>query len=89
MPDKSNAKSAKFTRKDARELDVKITFMEGIVRRDPKCVEALQISLKAALRTERATFSGNAGIRSDTEHGRVSDTFSKRHVFAFSQSLKR
>jgi hypothetical protein len=41
-------------------------------------VEALQISPKAAPRTERATFSRDAGIRSDNGHGRVSDTFSKR-----------
>ena len=43
MPDKVNAKNRKVTRKDVRELDIKITFMEGIVRRDPKYVEALQI----------------------------------------------
>jgi cytochrome c-type biogenesis protein CcmH/NrfG len=43
MPDKVNAKNQKVTRKDVRELDIKITFMEGIVRRDPKYVEALQI----------------------------------------------
>ena len=43
MPEKSNAKSKKLTRKEVRELDVKISFMEGIVRRDPQYVEALQI----------------------------------------------
>ena len=44
MPDKVNAKtSKKLTRKEVRELDVKITFMEGIVRRDPEFVEALQL----------------------------------------------
>ena len=32
-----------MTRKEVCELEVKITFMEGIVRRDPKYVEALQI----------------------------------------------
>jgi cytochrome c-type biogenesis protein CcmH/NrfG len=43
MPDKISAKNRKFTRKDVRDLDIKITFMEGIVQRDPKYVEALQI----------------------------------------------
>jgi len=43
MPDKSSVKSKKLTRKAARELDVKISFLEGLVGRDPKYVEALQI----------------------------------------------
>jgi tetratricopeptide (TPR) repeat protein len=43
MPEKSNVKSKKLTRRELRELDVKITFMEGIVRRDPEFVEALQL----------------------------------------------
>ena len=43
MPVKSSPKHKKLTRKDVRELDTKIAFMEGIVRRDPRYVEALQI----------------------------------------------
>jgi tetratricopeptide (TPR) repeat protein len=43
MPEKCSAKNKKWTRKEVRDLDVKITFMEGVVRRDPKYVEALQI----------------------------------------------
>jgi hypothetical protein len=43
MPEKRSAKTKKLTRKDVRELDVKITFLEGIVHRDPRYVEALQI----------------------------------------------
>ena len=44
MPEKnSSLKSKKLTRKEVRELDVKIAFMEGIVKRDPRYVEALQI----------------------------------------------
>jgi tetratricopeptide (TPR) repeat protein len=42
MPEKSFAKK-KLTREEERELDIKITFMEGVVRRDPGYVEALQI----------------------------------------------
>src|SRR5581483_10333808 len=42
MPQKSSARK-KLTRKEVRELDVKIEFMEGIVRRDPQYVEALQL----------------------------------------------
>jgi tetratricopeptide (TPR) repeat protein len=44
MPEKSSDKSSKrLSRKEVRELDVKISFMEGITRRDPGYVEALQI----------------------------------------------
>jgi tetratricopeptide (TPR) repeat protein len=42
MPEKSCAK-AKLSRQQQRELDVKIGFMEGVVKRDPGYVEALQI----------------------------------------------
>jgi tetratricopeptide (TPR) repeat protein len=40
MAVKSNRK---LSREEARELDVKIGFMEGVVRRDPGFVEALQV----------------------------------------------
>jgi tetratricopeptide (TPR) repeat protein len=43
MPDKSVAKNKKLTRTVARDLDVKISFLEGLVHRDPVYVEALQI----------------------------------------------
>ena len=43
MPEKRSAKNKKLTRKDLRELDIKISFLEGIIRRDPKYVEALQV----------------------------------------------
>lgn len=33
----------KMARKEQRDLDVKIRFMEGIVHRDPKYVDALQL----------------------------------------------
>src|SRR6185503_9256802 len=42
MPQKTGAKK-KLSRREVRELDVKISFMEGIVQRDPRYVEALQI----------------------------------------------
>jgi tetratricopeptide (TPR) repeat protein len=42
MPEKSSAK-IKLSRQQQRELDVKIGFMEGVVKRDPGYVEALQI----------------------------------------------
>jgi len=42
MPDKSSARK-KLSRRESRELDIKIEFMEGIVRRDPEYVEALQL----------------------------------------------
>ncbi len=43
MPERQTAKSKRLTRREVRELDIKIAFMEGIVLRDPKYVEALQI----------------------------------------------
>ena len=43
MPEKPSANYKLLPRKEARELDVKISFLEGLVRRDPQCVEALQM----------------------------------------------
>ena len=42
MPDKSSAQK-KLSRTEQRELDTKIEFMEGLVRRDPDYVDALQL----------------------------------------------
>ena len=42
MPAKHTA-SKKMSRVDQRDLDTKIGFIEGLVRRDPNYVEALQI----------------------------------------------
>ena len=42
MPQKSSARK-RLTRKEARELEVKIDFLEGIVRRDTGYVDALQL----------------------------------------------
>lgn len=42
MPEKSSAPK-KISRASQRELDVKIEFMEGIVRRDPDYMDALQL----------------------------------------------
>ena len=43
MPEKCRARVKKLTRKESNDLEVKIAFMEGIVRRAPRYVEALQI----------------------------------------------
>ena len=43
MPVKNSARKKMMTRREARDLDVKIAFMEGIVRRDPDYIEALQL----------------------------------------------
>src|SRR5215831_12644617 len=42
MPQNSSTRK-KMTRRETRELDVKIEFVEGVVRRDPDYVEALQL----------------------------------------------
>ena len=41
MPEKAIAK--KLSRAEQRELDTKIEFIEGLVRRDPQYVDALQM----------------------------------------------
>lgn len=33
----------KLTRKEQRDLDIEIHFMEGVIRRDPKCIEAWRV----------------------------------------------
>ncbi|HKI68359.1 MAG TPA: hypothetical protein VKA67_02135 [Verrucomicrobiae bacterium] len=42
MPEKSSSRK-KLSRKGQRDLDVKIGFLEGLVKRDPNYVEALQL----------------------------------------------
>jgi tetratricopeptide (TPR) repeat protein len=42
MPEKSSLRK-KMKRRETRDLDIKIAFMEGIVRRDPEYIEALQL----------------------------------------------
>lgn len=45
MPKKSAAapKNAKLSQKERRDLDIEIGFLEGVVRRDPQFLEALQV----------------------------------------------
>ena len=42
MPEKISARK-KMKRQASKDLDIKIQFMEGIVRRDPEYIEALQL----------------------------------------------
>lgn len=43
MPGKSNTRKRRSARHETRALDVQIEFLEGIVRRDPEYVDALQV----------------------------------------------
>ncbi len=43
MPAKSSARKKQLARQSSRALDIQIQFMEGLVRRDPAFVEALQL----------------------------------------------
>ena len=43
MPEKCSFRNRPLTRKETRDLDVEISFLEGLVRRDPHYVEAWQI----------------------------------------------
>ncbi len=42
MPKKFNDRK-KLTRLEQRDLDIEISFIEGVIRRDPQYVEALQV----------------------------------------------
>jgi tetratricopeptide (TPR) repeat protein len=43
MPKKINSPRRQLTRQELRNLDLEILFLEGILRRDPAYVDALQI----------------------------------------------
>jgi tetratricopeptide (TPR) repeat protein len=43
MPRRNSARSKRLSRKEVRDLDTKISFLEGIVKRDGDYVEALQV----------------------------------------------
>jgi hypothetical protein len=60
MPRKSSDRSKKLSRKEVRDLDVKISFLAGIVARDPKFVEALQIL--GDHYTQRGMFEESLGV---------------------------
>jgi len=60
MPQKSSARK-RLSRRETRDLDVKIRFMEGVVRRAPEYVEALQ--LLGDHYTQRGQF--NEGLKVD------------------------
>ena len=60
MPKKSAPKK-KLSRRELKELDVEIGFLQGVVRRDPDFVEALQVLGDAY--TKRGRF--DAGLEVD------------------------
>ena len=66
MPQKSSARK-KLTRKETRDLDVKIGFLEGIVRRERGYVDALQ--LLGDHYTQRGQFE--EGLRIDERLSRL------------------
>jgi tetratricopeptide (TPR) repeat protein len=66
MPEKSSARK-KMKRRESKDLDVKILFMEGIVRRDPEYIEALQ--LLGDHYTQRGKFE--QGLRVDEQLSRL------------------
>ncbi len=60
MADKTSAKPRKLNRKQIRELDVKIGFIEGVVRRDPSYVDALQVL--GDFYTQRGSFGKSLAV---------------------------
>jgi tetratricopeptide (TPR) repeat protein len=67
MPETCGAKSKPLTRKETRELDVKISFLEGLLRRDPQYLEALQ--MLGDHYTQRGRF--HHGLRVDQQLSRL------------------
>jgi tetratricopeptide (TPR) repeat protein len=43
MPKQMNSPRKKLTRQELRDLELEILFLEGVVRREPSYIEALQI----------------------------------------------
>ena len=70
MPEKPLAK--KLTREDKRNLDVEIGFIEGVVRKDPAYVEALQILGDDY--TKRGRFEDGLKIDEQLAHLRPQDS---------------
>jgi tetratricopeptide (TPR) repeat protein len=66
MPEKSSARK-RLKRQESKDLDVKIQFMEGIVRRDPEYIEALQ--LLGDHYTQRGKFEN--GLKVDEQLSRL------------------
>jgi tetratricopeptide (TPR) repeat protein len=66
MPEKISARK-KTKRRDSKDLDIKIQFMEGIVRRDPEYIEALQ--LLGDHYTQRGSY--DQGLRVDEKLSRL------------------
>ena len=62
MPKKASARK-KLTRRELRDLDIEISFLEGVARRDPDFVEALQ--LLGDSYTKRGQF--DAGLQVDEQ----------------------
>jgi tetratricopeptide (TPR) repeat protein len=60
MPVKTSARKSRTTREKTRALDIQIQFMEGVVRRDPRYVEALQ--LLGDNYTKRGRYSEGLGV---------------------------
>jgi tetratricopeptide (TPR) repeat protein len=66
MPEKISARK-KMKRRESKDLDVKIQFMEGLVRRDPEYIEALQ--LLGDHYTQRGRF--DQGLKVDEQLSRL------------------
>jgi tetratricopeptide (TPR) repeat protein len=66
MPEKISARK-KTKRRESKDLDIKIQFMEGIVRRDPEYIEALQ--LLGDHYTQRGSY--DQGLRVDEKLSRL------------------
>ena len=67
MPKKSFSSRKKLTRQELKDLDVEISFLEGIIRRDSDYVEALQILGDAY--TRRGAF--DQGLKVDEQLARL------------------
>jgi len=60
MLNKINSKR-KLTRKEQRDLDIEIGFMEGVVQRDPRCADAWKVLSEDYARRSKFTEGLKAG----------------------------
>jgi tetratricopeptide (TPR) repeat protein len=85
MLNKSSARR-KLTRKEQRDLDIEIGFMEGVVQRDPKCVEAWRVLSDDYARRGRL----DEGLKADEQLARIQpDDPAVLYNLACSQSLAK
>ena len=85
MPQKSSPKK-KLSASEQRDLDAKIQFMEGLVRRDPDYVDALQ--LLGDHYTQRGRFNEGLTVDERLAQLEANSSFKENLLVSSSQRLR-